>query len=256
MGRSSRLDPSGDDGDRRGSRRRYPLGYGVTLSETRRSSFHGILLAATILTLLATASLSADIASLRKRAEAGDAEAQFNIGSMYENGSGVKQDYVEAAKWYRKAAERGDARAQYNLGILNQNGWGVPQDVTEAVKWYRKAAVQGSAAAQYNLGFMYLNGTGVPQDYAEAEKWYRKAAEQGDVDALQILGLAYYLGKWVPQDFVQSYFWFSLAASRASGDDYKQASAAKAQVAKSLTPEKLKEAQRKVREWEKSHPGK
>jgi len=45
-------------------------------------------------------------------------------------------------------------------------------------------------------------------------------------------------------------------ASRASGDDYKQASAAKDQVAKSLTPEKLKEAQRMVREWEKSHPRK
>jgi len=139
---------------------------------------------------------------------------------------------------------------------MHQNGWGVPQNLTEAVKWYRKAAEQGAASAQYNLGFMYLNGQGVPQNYAEAEKWYRKAAEQGDVDALQILGLAYYLGKWVPQDFVQSYFWFSLAASRASGEEYKQASDAKAQVAKALTPEKLKEARRMVREWEKSHPKK
>ena len=111
-------------------------------------------------------------------------------------------------------------------------------------------------SAQYNLGFMYLNGQGVPQNYAEAAKWYRKAAEQGDVDATRILGLAYYLGKWVPKDFVQSYFWFSLAASRASGDEYKQASEAKDQAAKALTPEKLKEAQRMVREWEKSHPRK
>ena len=203
-------------------------------------SFHGILLAAAILTLFASSSLSADIKTLRKQAEAGDANAQFNIGSMYENGLGVKQDYAEAAKWYRKAAERGEARAQYNLGIMNQNGWGVPQDPTEAVKWYRKAAMQGVASAQYNLGFMYFNGQGVPQNYAEAAKWYRKAAEQGDVDATRILGLAYYLGKWVPQDFVQSYFWFSLAASRASGDEYQQASEAKERVAKELTPEKLK----------------
>jgi hypothetical protein len=55
---------------------------------------------------------------------------------------------------------------------------------------------------------------------------------------------------------VQSYFWFSLAASRASGDEYQQASHAKDRVAKELTPEKLKEAQRMVREWEKSHPRK
>jgi len=231
-------------------------GQGMTMSETRRSPFQGILLAAAIMTLLATASLSADITTLRKQAEAGDAKAQFTIGSMYENGSGVTQDYAEAAKWYRKAAERGEARAQYNLGIFYQNGWGVPRDATEAVKWYRKAAMQGAASAQYNLGFMYHNGQGVPQDYAEAAKWYRKAAEQGDVDALQILGLAYYLGKWVPQDFVRSYFYFSLAASRASGEDYKQASAAKDQVAKALTPGKLQEAQRMVKEWEKSHPKK
>jgi len=103
---------------------------------------------------------------------------------------------------------------------------------------------------------MYLNGQGVPQNYAEAAKWYRKAAEQGDVDATRILGLAYYLGKWVPKDLVQSYFWFSLAASRASGDEYQQASEAKDRIAKELTPGKLKEAQRMVTEWEKSHPGK
>jgi TPR repeat protein len=220
------------------------------------SPFRVIFLAATILTLFVSSSLSADIKTLRKQAEAGDANAQFNIGSIYENGSGVRQDYAEAARWYRKAAERGDVRAQYNLGILNQNGWGVPQDYKEALKWYRKAAMQGAVSAQYNLGFMYLNGQGVPQNYAEAAKWYRKAAEQGDVDALRILGLAYYLGKWVPQDFVQSYFWFSLAASRASGEEYKQASEAKDRIAKELTPEKLKEAQRMVREWEKSHPRK
>jgi hypothetical protein len=228
----------------------------VAMSGIQRSPFRLIFLAATIVTLLGTGLLSANINTLRKQAEAGDAKAQFNIGSMYENGSGVKQDYAEAAKWYRKAAERGDARAQYNLGIMSQNGWGVPQNYTEAVKWYRKAAMQGAASAQYNLGFMYFNGQGVPQDYAEAGKWYRKAAEQGDVDATRILGLAYYLGKWVPKDLVQSYFWFSLAASRASGDEYKQASEAKDRVAKELSPEKLKEAQRMVKEWEKSHPKK
>jgi TPR repeat protein len=228
----------------------------VAMYEISRNPLRSILLAAAILTLFASSTLSADIKAIRKKADAGDAKAQFNIGSMYENGSGVKQDYAEAARWYRKSAERGDARAQYNLGIFHQNGWGVPLDLTEAVKWYRKAAMQGAASAQYNLGFMYYNGQGVPRNYAEAARWYRKAAEQGDVDATRILGLAYYLGKWVPKDLVQSYFWFSLAASRASGDEYKQASEAKERVAKELTPEKLKEARRMVREWEKSHPRK
>ena len=43
---------------------------------------------------------------LRRQAEQGDAEAQFNLGLMYTNGDGVPQDYQEAVSWYRKAAER------------------------------------------------------------------------------------------------------------------------------------------------------
>jgi len=64
------------------------------MSEIQRSTFRWILLAATILTVLATSSLSVDMKTLRKKAEAGDAKAQFNIGSMYENGSGIHQDYA------------------------------------------------------------------------------------------------------------------------------------------------------------------
>jgi TPR repeat protein len=68
------------------------------MSGIQGSPLRVILLAATILTLSATSSLSADIKALRKQAEAGDVKAQFDIGSLYENGSGVKQDYAEAAR--------------------------------------------------------------------------------------------------------------------------------------------------------------
>lgn len=36
----------------------------------------------------------------------GNAAAQFNLGVMYENGQGVRQDYVQAVQWYRKASEQ------------------------------------------------------------------------------------------------------------------------------------------------------
>jgi TPR repeat protein len=57
-------------------------------------------------------------------AEQGDADAQNDLGVMYDNGNGVPQDHAEAAKWFRKAAERGLARAQYNLGIMREIGKG------------------------------------------------------------------------------------------------------------------------------------
>ena len=70
--------------------------------------------------------------------EQGLASAQFNLGLMYEQGRGVKQDYARAAELYRRAAEQGDADSQCNLGFLYRKGWGVAPDDTEATKWYRK----------------------------------------------------------------------------------------------------------------------
>ena len=40
-------------------------------------------------------------------AEQGHAAAQKHLGTMYEFGQGVSQDYAEAVKWYRLAAEQG-----------------------------------------------------------------------------------------------------------------------------------------------------
>ena len=135
-----------------------------------------------------------------KAAEQGDADAQFNLGVMYEQGNGVKKDYTQAAKWYRKAAEQGHADAQFNLGSMYANGEGVKQDDTQAVEWFRKAAEQGHAYAQNNLGLMYAKGEGVKQDYTQAVEWYRKAAEQGYDKAQFNLGVIYANGHGVKKD--------------------------------------------------------
>jgi len=74
-------------------------------------------------------------------------------------------DYATAVEEWLPIAEQGNADAQYNLGIMYDNGYGVPQDYAEAVRWYRLAAEQGYAKAQFVLGVMYDNGRGVPQDY-------------------------------------------------------------------------------------------
>ena len=44
-----------------------------------------------------------DLETLRKKAEAGDAVAQADLGVMYADGNGVPEDAAEAVKWYRKA---------------------------------------------------------------------------------------------------------------------------------------------------------
>ncbi len=87
-------------------------------------------------------------------------------------------DYATVVRELRPLAEQGDANAQNNLGNMYDYGQGVPRDDAKAVKWYRKAAEQGNAGAQYNLGVMYGNGQGVPQDYAQAHMWYNLAASR------------------------------------------------------------------------------
>jgi len=154
-------------------------------------------------------------------AEQGNAKAQNLLGEMYFQGKGVKQDYQEAAKWYRKAAEQGRANAQYNLGFMYENGQGVKKDYQEATKWYRKAAKcyskaaeQGRANTQYNLGIIYKNGQGAEQDYQEAAKWYSKAAEQGDANAQNLLGAMYSSDEGVEQDYQEAAKWYSKAAEQ------------------------------------------
>ena len=86
---------------------------------------------------------------------------------------------AQAAGWYRKAALQELPEAEYNLGTLYERGIGVPQDYAQAADLYRRAAEKGNASAQFNLGLLYDNGTGVEKDYAQAAAWYTKAAEQG-----------------------------------------------------------------------------
>jgi TPR repeat protein len=120
----------------------------MAMSGIQRRPFRVILLTATMLAMMACSPPSSEKDNVFRRAEKGDAKAQFVLGLKYENGKGVPQDYAEAAKWYRKAAEQGYAEAQFNLGAMYDEGRGVHQDYAEAAKWYRKAKDQGVASAQ------------------------------------------------------------------------------------------------------------
>jgi hypothetical protein len=83
----------------------------------------------------------------------------------------AKGDYVTLLRIYQAQANRGNANAQYMLGLMYEEGRrGVPRDYGEAAKWYRKAADQGHSEAQRNLAVMYREGRGVPQDSAGGGK--------------------------------------------------------------------------------------
>ena len=154
---------------------------------------------------------------LLEQAEAGNADAQFDLGTAYYNGDTGNVDYDQARRWWEKAAARGDKIAQYNLGTLYDEGRGVSQNHRIAAQWYRDAAQQGYAYAQYNLGNLYRDGKGVPQNAYIARDWQEKVAAQGDRDAMYALGSLYRqgaLGISGDGQHALAFYWLEQAAMR------------------------------------------
>ena len=83
-----------------------------------------------------------------------------------------RRDYPTAVRLIRPLAERGDANAQYNLGVLYDNGLGVPQDRVRAYMWLNLAAMQGreSAATIRDLVARLMT----PVQISEAQKMARE----------------------------------------------------------------------------------
>jgi hypothetical protein len=141
------------------------------------------LLAVFILSIGLIVSAWAQDPDLVRRAETGDANAQFNLGEIYDRARGVERNEQEALKWYRLAAEQGLAEAQNNLGAIYESTNDDSGDYEEAVRFYLVAAEQGFADAQFNMGRMYEIGRGVTQNFSEAINWYQLASVQGDSEA-------------------------------------------------------------------------
>ena len=92
-----------------------------------------------------------NIEELKKRAAAGDAEAQYKLGECYYNGDDIKQDDEAAVLWFKESARQGYVPAYRILGECYNLGYGVEQDLEEAVKWYRLAAEKGNEDAKEAL---------------------------------------------------------------------------------------------------------
>jgi TPR repeat protein len=164
-------------------------------------------------------------AELVKKAEAGDAVAQFDLGLCYSEGLVVAKDKKEALKWITKSAEQGYSFAQSDLGVRYLLGLGVAKDEKEALKWYKKVAEQEATPttpAQSFKGTYEQNYLGdyysFTKDYKEAVKWYTKSAEHGYVMAQNNLGRLYYKGEGVTQDYKEAVKWYTKSAEQGNAE--------------------------------------
>jgi len=91
----------------------------------------------------------------------------------------------------RKLADQGDAEAEFQMGVRCHNGEDVPQSDGQAMQWFLRAADQGHVDAQSHLGAYYWAGRGVPEDLSKAYMWSEIALAGGDENSKSRLeGLA------------------------------------------------------------------
>ena len=119
---------------------------------------------------------------LLEAAERGNAEAQFNLGVMYENGLddnhyAVEGSRPEAEKWFTAAAEQGLPRAQIKLAEIYADRPEVPQHEIKACGWFlvATARLRGAQLESARSAYQRASARLTPAQIAEikhfAEEW-------------------------------------------------------------------------------------
>jgi uncharacterized protein len=92
-------------------------------------------------------SLDLALAACREVAEAGDLQAQYEMGEFFYQGERVERDIDMALEWFEQASIQGHPRAQYQLGLMHFQGEGVTRNLPQAYIILKMAAVNGEEAA-------------------------------------------------------------------------------------------------------------
>jgi TPR repeat protein len=142
--------------------------------------------------------ISSAFRSLKLAADAGDSDAQANLGYLYARGQGVERNQQEAMRLYQLSAKQGNAAGMNAMAFKYRYGTGVEIDLTRAVYWFCRAAASGDPRGLNNLGIMYNEGQGVDRDMAEARNLWRQSAERGDANAMFNLSKSLFFE--MPQD--------------------------------------------------------
>lgn len=118
------------------------------------------------------------------------AEAQYNLGTMYQNGEGVEQDYSRAAALYLDSATSGYVDAMFNIAMMFQAGIGVDENLDSCIHWLQKASTAGDSESPFALAMIYTNLDGVVNK-SLIQHYYKMAANAGHIKAINHLKLSH-----------------------------------------------------------------
>ncbi len=137
------------------------------------------------------------VASVRARAEGGDADAMFELGTMFSYGDkGMPEDPKQAAVWYRRGRDLDHATCTIHLGHCYVQGHGVGKSFSMAMYLYTVAAQNGSEHGCFLLGHsIACEYSGMKRDVQEAARWFsamKEAPHRDDCDINRT-----YAAKWL-----------------------------------------------------------
>ena len=137
----------------------------------------------------------------RNAAEAGNINAQINLGNCYYYGDGVKQDYNQAIAWYQKAFENEDYI--YNdlkqIAFYNLLGTYIHiKDYDNAELWYAKHFY--TSDSDFDTCYILRNAARIIYPEKKYLDFLNDAATLGDMEALSVMSCFYAIGKDVKRD--------------------------------------------------------
>ena len=178
--------------------------------------------------------IDAALKSLEELARKGDVGAAWELGRMYADGDGVKQNDQRAFEYFSGLAdshadeEADTARAPFVANAFAELGryylTGIPKyikpDAVHAYEIFNYAATYfGDPDAQYHLGRMYLDGQGVGKNTKQAVRWLFAAANKGQYQAQAVFGSLLFTGQSVPSNAPRGLMWLILARDAATPEE-------------------------------------
>ena len=161
-----------------------------------------------------------------------NATAQCNLGSLYAQGKGVKQDFKEAAYWFRQAELSGDEQAEKlclkcSMDFIHQNfdiknAEQLYTDMVDFIKYVYPSTNDINlevCRTLYAIAGNHFN----KQEYAYAAKLFRAAGEFGnDGYSQNYLAVLYNVGRGLEQNDLAALYWFDKAIDNGAADVAQQ----------------------------------
>lgn len=187
-----------------------------------------------------------NLALLQREANAGNTDAQYQLGRMYDTGDKLERDRQKAVTWFTSAANQGHAESQYRLAIAYLYGIGVTRNVSSGESWLTKAAEQNHPVAKEMLP-IYMANRSANMSTSIALSWYLEKVANGDPDGQFGIGNMYENGWGLNANASEARKWLSAARSAGSGEAARHMRQMKA-IAASKDPDPPPESRPKMPE--------